>query len=216
MNTQEIKDLCSTQRYLLLKRDQVVQKLASQVARRDVLGKAAEDLQLEVEDCKLAQEFYQKVVNLIYDSSVGEMKRVVDEALEYIFYDKKYRLKMDLTERYGKSLEWGLEETREDGTCKELDLKDGTARGVRTIVSFVIQFYYLMSKDSYPLMCIDESYDGVSVGYLERFVTLLKKLGEEKGLTLVLITHDPRMQEVADYKYEVVAGRVKLLEEPKH
>ena len=52
----------------------------------------------------LSREFYRKAVDMVYESSVGEIEHTINAALEYIFFDKNYKLKLDLGDKRSKSL----------------------------------------------------------------------------------------------------------------
>jgi ABC-type lipoprotein export system ATPase subunit len=91
-------------------------------------------------------------------------------------------------------------------------LKDGVGQGVRTIISFILKAYYLINKDS-KLLFLDEKYSALSDHYVPRFFEFMKKMADERGMILVLITHDTRFSEYADKTYLVNDGHASLMEQ---
>ena len=108
-----------------------------------------------------------------------------------------------LEDKRGKSLQIILRD--EEGN--DISVKDGCGMGIRTIISSMLQIYYLNSKNSHILF-VDEKYSYLSEAYLPRFFEFINKMCEKSGFTLVLITHDPRLFEYANTKIRVVNGEV--------
>lgn len=149
-----------------------------------------------------SREFYRKAVDIIYEKSVGQLSETLNSALSYIFYDRDYTLELKLEDKRGKSLELILR----DGES-EINLKDGVGMGVRTVISAVLQTYYLMAKGS-KILFVDEKYSYVSESYVQRFFDFLKSLCHKSGFTLVIISHDTRFFDYADKVIVVNEGRV--------
>ena len=59
---------------------------------------------------------------------------------------------------------------------------------------------------------MDEKYSALSEHYVPRFFEFLKKMAEEKGMIVVLITHDTRFMDYADNIYMVNMGNVTKIE----
>lgn len=149
-----------------------------------------------------SREFYRKAIDIIYEKSVGQLSETLNSALNYIFYDRDYSLELKLEDKRGKSLELVLR----DGE-NEINLKDGVGMGVRTVISAVLQTYYLMAKGS-KVLFVDEKYSYVSESYVQRFFDFLKSLCHKSGFALVIISHDTRFFDYADKVIVVNEGRV--------
>lgn len=155
----------------------------------------------------LSREFYKKGIDSVYAQSVGELEKVVNLALAYVFFDRDYRLKITLEERYGKSLSLVLVDGGKNPPL-EVDLKEGTGQGIRTVVSFVLHFYYLVNLGALPFIFADEAYSAISVQYRDRFFAFVKGICAKKDGGLVVITHDISIQAFADRTYIVSDGIV--------
>lgn len=149
-----------------------------------------------------SREYYKKAIDIIYERSVQELKDILNSALHYVFYDEDYELDIELTDKRGKSLNMRL--FREG---KPVNLKRGTGMGVKTVISAVLQMYYLNCKNSKILM-LDEKYSAVSVEYTDRFFEFLSQMCEKLDFRIILITHDERFLRVGDKHYVINRGRV--------
>ena len=156
-----------------------------------------------------SKEYYVKAIDIMYEESIGALKETLNSALRYIVYDKNYNCNLILDDKRGaKTLELTLVDLDEDF---EVDLKDGAGQGIRTIISFILKAYYLINKGSRVLF-LDEKYSALSEHYVPRFFEFLKKMAEEKGMIVVLITHDTRFMDYADNIYRVNMGNVTKIE----
>ena len=156
-----------------------------------------------------SKEYYVKAIDIMYEESIGALKETLNSALRYIVYDKNSNCNLILDDKRGaKTLELTLVDLDEDF---EVDLKDGAGQGIRTIISFILKAYYLINKGSRVLF-LDEKYSALSEHYVPRFFEFLKKMAEEKGMIVVLITHDTRFMDYADNIYMVNMGNVTKIE----
>lgn len=155
---------------------------------------------------------YVKAVDILYQESIGALKETLNTALKYIMFDKNYACNLILDDKRGtKTIEITLIDLDEDF---EVDLKDGVGQGVRTIISFILKAYYLINRNSKYLF-LDEKYSALSDHYIPRFFEFMKRLADDKGMILVLITHDTRFAEYADRTYLVNDGHASLMEEER-
>lgn len=159
---------------------------------------------------KLSKEFYVRAVDIVYERSIGEIENVINSALSFVFFDKIYKVKLELDFTRGKkSVRIVLFDCSKPEDPIEVDMKDGVGQGVRTLVSFVLHSYYIISRGAYPVLFLDESYSYLSEQYVDRFFEFVKGLCNSKGFHVVLVTHDNRFWNYADKRYNVVDGVVK-------
>jgi len=149
--------------------------------------------------------YYKKSQDILYEKSVGSLKKLIDSALSFIFYDKNYEIIINLEDKRGaKNLNFFLKDLDND---LEVSLKNGCGNGVRSVVSAILNLFVLVNKGSKYLF-LDEKYSYISSDYLENFFMFLKKICDDKDITIVIITHDPRFLDYADYTYKVADGYV--------
>lgn len=163
---------------------------------------------------ELSKEMYQRAVDLVYEESVGKLTNLLNAALTYVFWDKNYKAVVDVSDYRGKSIALLLE-NREYNPPLVVDTRDGVGNGVRTVVSFVIQVYYILSRRAAPVLFLDEAYSAISESYVDRFFEFVKKLAKSRGIHLVMISHDDRIIIHADRQYRVSDGVISVIEDRK-
>lgn len=164
-------------------------------------------LQSSIDLYKKAKELYASAVEIGYNSSLKELEDTINLGLNYIFYDKSYKIRFEISTSRNKTLIL-YKEDLDKGT--KTSLKRGSGAGVRSIVSFVLLVYYILAKNSYPIVFLDESYSEVSSEYIERFFIFIQSLCKSKSLKVVMITHDERFINYADKTYRIADGEIIL------
>lgn len=160
-------------------------------------------------NCEESQEYYKRAVDILYARSIGELESLLNNALAYVFYDKPYKVKFELDFSRGKkSVSIVLLDNTNPDEPIEIDVKDGVGNGIRTVISFVLSVYYILSKKVVPILLLDEAYSYLSAQYVQRFFDLMKGFCERKGLRVVLISHDVRFLDYSTKKYVVADGIV--------
>lgn len=156
------------------------------------------------------KQYYIKAVDIMYEESIGALKETLNTALQYIMFDKNYACNLTLEDKRGtKNLFISLVDLDEGF---EVDLKDGVGQGVRTIISFILKAYYLINQNS-QLLFLDEKYSALSAHYVPRFFEFMKRMADERGMIIVIITHDSRFMEYADKTYIINDGHATVAEE---
>lgn len=182
---------------------------------------AADALRLsEVRQSKVFQEgvvqltedsltYFRKAVDIVYEASRGELEKTLNMALKYVFNDRDYSIRIEIDDKRGKSLNFILVDNSQSPPL-EVDIKEGCGAGVRTVVSFVLQFFYLTQIGAAPFLFIDEGYHNVSTQYRSRFFDFIRQLVTKKNGAVIIISHDPDILGVADKTYIVSDGTVTL------
>lgn len=151
-----------------------------------------------------AKTYYKKAIDILYQNSIKELESLINDVVSAVFYDRNLTVKMELTDSRSKSLLWYV---IDEDKGIQMSVKNGVGRGIRTVLSFIIQSYYLLSLGS-KYMFIDEGYSYISEAYVGKFFEFVNLLCEEKGLSLVMISHDERFSGYADYSYGVINGKI--------
>lgn len=185
--------------------EQIDSQVLEQLALKDTYTKSMETLK-----------------QMLDDLSLGRLKGIesfLNYAMSNVFFDKNYSVEFEIGEfRGAKTLDIYLidrkQETNADGDVVEevikANIKDSVGGGVRTVVGFMLQVFFILLNGLRPIMFMDESLSMLSSAYLEKFYGLVDMLCEKHGLSLLLITHDARFYSVARRIYKVVDGEVKI------
>lgn len=186
-------------------------KLDSYNIRKESLKSNINSLSLDLETLRQrkhlidsAKQYYLKVIDVCYMHSIKEMEDFVNKVLGYVFYDEQYSIRLDITNKHNKSITFYLIDGRRD---IEIPLRKGCGKGIKSVVSFILLTYYLMRMKS-PYLFLDESFVNISAGYVSRFFEYVKLLCHKHNMCIVLITHDPRFKDFADFIYNVKNGVV--------
>lgn len=173
--------------------------------------KLLQDIQVKTNEYNIhveSKDLYTKAVEVIYENSIGQLETILNNGLKYIFYDKDYSIKFEFGTARNKTLDIYLEE---NGNL--INLKKGTGGTARSVISFILLTYYLIAKKSYPVIFLDEMYTQISEAYVEKFFDYVSLLCEQKKFIIVLVTHDIRFMNYADYGYTLADGEIIKYEE---
>ena len=185
-------------------------KCANLQKSNEFCTKEIEALQKRQQLICTAREFYKKAIDNSYERSIKELELLLNDVVDVIFYDKNYAVKMDLSDKYNKSLSFWLYDADKDMHTPLS--RAGTGRGVKTVVSTIIYAYYLLKFKS-PYMFLDESFVNIDASYITPFFEFLKELCKQEDLTIVLISHDERFMDYADVRITVNDGVVMVEDE---
>ena len=165
----------------------------------------------------LIQETSIKVIKEIIDAlSQEHIQRICDlitYGLKTIFYDRDYQIEVLLGDkRSNKTAELFLVEdkTNPDGTHEIIrsSFSDSIGGGVIAVVGVILQVFYLGYLNQAPILFMDESLSQVSSEYVPNLMSFIKELARQKGFIFVLVSHDTRIINYADKKYQVDQGIV--------
>jgi ABC-type uncharacterized transport system ATPase subunit len=154
----------------------------------------------------LSKDFYRKGLDVVYEKSIGEISKVLNEALAYVFSDCNYKARLQMEDkRSTKQIEIVVSDHSYSPPL-ELDIKEGVGAGIRAVISITLHLYFLISKGAYPVLFLDETYSSVSSQYKDRFFTFVSNLSKAKGFSTVFITHTDSALEYADKAYMINDG----------
>lgn len=157
-----------------------------------------------------AISYMKEIIDLLSRTHIDHLEKLLNSAVSTIFFDKNYSIRFEVSEyRNSNCLSINLIETLDDETEIVTDIKDN-GFGIKTIVGFILQIYFILYHKLSPILFIDEGFSSLSDQYIPYLRSLLNSLKEEYGFIFVLIAHDLRFIQIADLRYEVHNGEVKL------
>ena len=175
--------------------------------------KLSDDLRNTIKKEKTYEEavdLMKKIVESMSTSQIEHLQKLINSALETIFFDRQYSVDLVVTElRNTNNLQILLSETSEDGTVIKTKLVDN-GYGVKSIIGFILQVYFIIYHKEYPVLFLDEAFGTLSSQYVPYLKVLMDELAKKYGFIFVLITHDTRFMDVADKTYLVDKGKVTL------
>lgn len=160
-----------------------------------------------------AVDLMKKIIEGMSQSQINHLEELINSSLETIFFDRKYFVELQVTElRNTNNLQIILNEITDDGQLLKTDL-DANGYGVKSIIGWVLQIYFILYYHQYPIMFMDEAMTQLSKQYLPYFKSLINDLAEKYGFIFVLVTHDRDIMDLSDRTYFVEKGNVTLYNE---
>ena len=139
---------------------------------------------------------------------IEHIEKLLNSAVKTIFYDKDYSIKLEIAEfRNSNCLNILLIENTDEGEIVT-DIKNN-GFGIQSIVGFILQVYFIMYHKLEPILFMDEAMSNLSSQYIPYFKELINALANQYNFHFVLVAHDVRFIDIADYKYEVKDGEVR-------
>ena len=161
-----------------------------------------------------AISYMKELIDALSRTHINHLEKLLNSAVTTIFFDRKYRIQFEVSEyRNSNCLSIYLIETQEDGLEIKTDIKDN-GFGIKTIIGFILQVYFILYHKLSPIIFIDEGFSNLSLQYIPYLRSLLTSLKEEYGFIFVLVSHYPRLIDIADQTYEVKNGEVRLVSQP--
>lgn len=130
------------------------------------------------------------------------VETVVSEGIRLVFGDEDLEFKVVTSIKAGSSaVEFELETA--DGTVQNIMESEGTS--IAEVVSFLLRVLLILAHKPAlrKVIILDEPFKGVSAKNMPAFQQLLRKIVDESGIQVIMVTHDMSHLEYADVVYEV-------------
>ena len=179
-------------------RKQLKSKLIYEKSSMDKLKDRVSKLSEERVKLVKAQGVVDKVTQIVSARGVGKIESIVSNGLKLVF---------------GKKVSFIIEKKEgTKGTNYKFLIKDGEVIGSPTesfgggivnVTSFLLRIIMIKRFKLAKFMAIDESFNNVSVEYLDKVSSLVKTLTDSHGYTILAVTHQKVLASNADRVYEV-------------
>ena len=146
-------------------------------------------------------------------AGVEQIQDLINQGLEYIFFDRSYRFEMKIEEE-GKEVTFLLHNLQSGVLCNINDMEIGG--GPSVIISLLLNVVFLFVYKCRRFLVLDEALTQISDDYIERLFEFIKALVGKYQFDILIVTHDLRVKAFADKIYQVSdGGHVKQLEQLK-
>lgn len=153
-----------------------------------------------------------QLIDILSREQIDQLKELISYGLSTIFVDRNYSIDIVISESKNvKQANFVLVETLADGSVIRSDFKDSIGGGVLSVVGLIIQVYYILYYNLYPILFMDEALSQISTMYLPSVIEFIDQLAQKKHFKFVLITHDERLIEYGTKVYSVKSGEVSLV-----
>ena len=153
-------------------------------------------------------EMYKQAADILQYQRLEDVLTFVNEALEYIFYDEEYELKIELGESVSKTLTLLLYDRKKQLTTT---LRKGNGRGVKAVICYMLYVYFCCEHKA-EVLWQDETLVNISPLYVERLFSYVRMICETRSIAQVMITQDLRFLKYAHITYLVKHGNIRRID----
>jgi len=157
-----------------------------------------------------AWESLRTLLEKLSEESIELLREMLNKGIKFIFHDRDYEIKTEVTDNVKKSMRLFLLEER-DGEVIEAVIPEGIGGGVLVVISFIFRVFLVRLYNKRSFILLDESFTQLSSAYIPNFMEFIQHLINDMGFTFLWISHDGRVLPYFDKVYNVNMGKLKLL-----
>jgi len=146
----------------------------------------------------LAQSVIQRVAQETQATMEIHISEIVSRAMRAV-WDEPYHMDCKFVLRRGKT-ECDLNFTRNGNSFDPITEAGG---GCADVAAFALRVALWSLSPTRPVLFLDEPFRFVSRNLQERCSELLRETSHRMGLQIVVVSHDPRLQECADKAFTI-------------
>ena len=147
--------------------------------------KTIEELIKKEENTKRASDVIQECLNIFNEQYLNKIKKLLDAALKFVFFDQDYEFVFDLKDK-DKKVDFAIMDHQKN-LKKPLTKLGG---GLRVVISTFLQIFFITERSNKRILLLDESLYAISEKYRENFYTFLKTHSRENEFYILIISHD--------------------------
>jgi ABC-type dipeptide/oligopeptide/nickel transport system ATPase component len=156
-----------------------------------------------------AIEYTKMIMSLVTKQELKPLEDLLTHGLQTIFHPG-YSVTIEIDDRgKDKTAEFMVHQLNDTGIV-EITTARETGFGIQTSLSLILQVFYLMYENGYPILLWDEPLTQVSDGHIDNVFSLIKEMILEAGIDILGVTHDHRLLEFGDKIYDMSNGKLTL------
>lgn len=179
-----------------------VQRISSY---RSILRNQVNALESAEKNLRYKSELYQKCLEIFKTWLEDSTKKNVDSiaelattGLQHIIYDQKLTFKIKQEPRHNRlAMKFVLEEDGNEG-----DPLSSYGGGAAVIISLVLRIAVMARMKMANLLLLDESMVAVANAYVPFAASFMRRLAEQTGVNILMVTHNPEFLNHAHVAYE--------------
>lgn len=180
------------------------------LGRARALKTHGKKLEEEISSLTELRDSYEKAAAVL--SSIGEdrqqqaqekVEELVTRGLQTVFGDE-YGFRIEQTSVGNRpEVNFLVKSVMEDGKVIETDVMSSRGGGLAAVVGFLLRVVIMLlsKKSQESVIFLDETFGMLSAEYEGRMAEFLKKISEETGIAIVLVTHSDAYSDLADKRY---------------
>src|SRR5512135_397613 len=172
---------------------------------RDILQSQVHNLEKEESSLAYKAELYQKCSEVFKTWLEDSMKKNVDSmaelattGLQHIIHDQKLNFQIRQEPKYNRlAMRFVLEDNGVEG-----DPIQSYGGGAAVVISFVLRIAVMARMKMANLLILDESMLALSNSYVPSAAAFMRRLSEETGINILMVTHNPEFLNHAHIAYD--------------
>lgn len=163
-------------------------------------------LQLEQEAELLGRvsDVFRSLIDKEILHSVRAVERLLTEGLQTVFDDQDLRVTATVNVVRGKvSVDLKTIQKGSDGSITEGACGDAFGGAVLTVQSILMRVLVLLRRGMRPVLFLDETLPALDNNYAANMGQFLCKLCDKLGLDILLVTHNPILENAAQHAYQI-------------
>jgi len=177
----------------------------------DKINKETNEINL-LEDTR---EVFKVLENKLSEANILHVKQLCNQALTTVFNDENTNFSVDietLVQRNNNQVQFYLFE-KDLTTGEEIKTRlEDNGFGVQSLIGLVLQIYFILIHKQQHILFLDESLTAISVDKLPKLKVFLQEVSKKLDFKFILIAHVESLFCLADYRYNVVNGKIEEIE----
>lgn len=186
----------------------------AEIRQNELLGKINEET-LEINLLEDTREVFKVLENKLSEANILHVKQLCNQALTTVFNDDNTEFRIDietLVQRNNNQVQFYLFE-KDLTTDEEIVTRlEDNGFGVQSLIGLVLQIYFILIHNQQHILFLDESLTAISVDKLPKLKVFLQEVSKKLDFKFVLIAHVESLFCLADYRYNVVNGKIEEIE----
>jgi len=168
------------------------------ISYQEGLEREISSLEEEISLLDKVSLLYKHLIDTQLDKKKEKIEKLVTFGLKTVFPDQNLKFHINLDQKYNGIYTTFTTEKVGEAIGNVLDSFGG---GLVNVESFLLRIITLFQANLSPFFFLDESFSHLSEEYVPNCGELLKKLCQDLGITVFLITHQQLMLNSADKVY---------------
>jgi hypothetical protein len=182
--------------------DKIRQQIIKAAAKKEAIADELESKKSKLEETIRYKDNLREAQSILQVAAVKtqelireDMEKIVTAALQTVPFKEDYEFNIDFVPRRN-STECDLSFNRGGNKMSPLD---SSGYGAADVASFALRIaYWKLQGNLRPTIILDEPFLNLDVNRLPYAVTVLKRLAQEFGIQLIILSHKPEIIDAAD------------------
>ena len=186
----------------------------SKAEKEKVVGKIAKNTK-DIALLEDTREVFKVLENKLSEANIKHVEDLCNQALQTVFDTDEIKYHIDietLVQRNNNQVQFYLYE-KDLTTGEEVKTRiEDNGFGIQSLIGLVLQIYFIVIHKQQHILFLDESLTAISVDKLPKLKVFLNEVSKKLDFKFILIAHVESLFCLADYRYNVVNGKIEEME----